>query len=127
MTLIKHGLSIGIQRTGKQFYLSLSVSGTLTHEDYKVITPMLESALKGVTEPLVNVYIDASELEGWELRAAWDDFKLGLSQGHKFKKVAVFGQQKWQEIGTKVAGWFISGDVKFFDQSNVAMAWLSKD
>ena len=127
MTDVKHGLSIGIQRTGEQFFLTLSVSGMLTHDDYKVVTPMIESALKGVNQPLVNVFIDASELKGWELRTAWDDLKLGYEQGHKFKKIAIYGYEKWQEIGAKVAEWFISGDVKFFDQSKAALAWLDEE
>jgi len=29
-----------------------------------------------------------TELQGWELRAAWDDFKIGLKHGGDFEKVA---------------------------------------
>ncbi len=70
MDIIRHGLSIGIEHIGTHFFLSLKAIGKLTHEDYETITPLIDSALEGVSEPVVNIYIDASELEGWELRAA---------------------------------------------------------
>ena len=78
MDIQRHGLSIGIEKSGSDFFLSLKAVGTLTHEDYETITPMIDSALDAVKEPHVNVFIDGTELDGWELRAAWDDFRIGL-------------------------------------------------
>ena len=81
---VTHGFSIGIERVGTEFYLSLKAVRTLTHEDYLKITPMIDSALGSVTDPKVKVFVDGSELEGWELRVAWDDLKLGLRHGGEF-------------------------------------------
>ncbi len=39
MNTARHGLSIGIERFGSDFFLSLKAVGKLTHEDYKRITP----------------------------------------------------------------------------------------
>ncbi|MBL4744155.1 MAG: STAS/SEC14 domain-containing protein [Cycloclasticus sp.] len=125
MTFEKHGLSIGIERVENNFFLKLKAIGTLTHEDYKVITPMIDSALAAVKDPEVNVLIDGTELEGWELRAAWDDFKLGLKHNNEFKKIAIYGNKHWQEITEKVGSWFLSGDVKYFDNSDDALLWLN--
>ena len=58
---------------------------------------MLDSALSAVKEPKVKVLIDGTELEGWELSAAWDDFKLGLKHGNEFENIAIFG--KARDIG----------------------------
>jgi len=127
MTLIRHGLSIGIERINNKFFLSLKAVGKLTHEDYLTITPMLDSALKGVKEPIVNAFIDARELEGWELRAAWDDFKLGLKHGREFNKIAILGNKTWQEYAAKLGSWFISGEIKFFEESSTAFNWLENE
>jgi len=126
MTLLKHGLSIGIERVNKNFFLSLKAIGKLTHEDYKVITPMIDAALGSVNDPKVNALIDTTELEGWELRAAWDDFKLGLTHGSQFDKIAVYGNRNWQKTSTKVSSWFISGDIEYFDNLQAALLWLNK-
>jgi len=124
MDIKRHGLSIGIERVGSKFFLSLKAVGKLTHEDYNTISPLIDSALEGVKDPKVTVFIDGSELEGWELRAAWDDFRLGLKHGNEFDKVAIFGNKKWQEYTSKFASWFVSGEVKYFDDSRKALGWL---
>jgi hypothetical protein len=126
MKIKKHGLSIGIERVNSTFFLSLKAVGTLTHADYKVITPMIDSALAEVKHPKVNMLIDGTEMEGWELRAAWDDFKLGLKHGNEFHKIAIYGNKNWQEITAKVGGWFISGEVKYFEQLEGALTWLEE-
>ena len=124
MSIDKHGLTVGIDRIDNRFYLSLKAVGKLTHEDYKVITPMIDSALNGIKEPKINALMDITELDGWELRAAWDDFKLGLQHGSEFEKIALYGNKKWQEVVAKVGSWFISGEVQYFENINDAMFWL---
>jgi len=52
---------------------------------------MIDSALAKVKAPKVKVLIDGTELEDWEPRAAWDDFKLGLKHGNEFVKIAIYG------------------------------------
>jgi hypothetical protein len=124
MKINRHGLYIGIESVGDEFFLSLKAIGKLTHRDYEKINPMIDSALQGVKDPKVKVFLDASELEGWELRAAWDDFKLGLKHGGEFEKIAIFGNKKWQEYSAKVGSWFISGEIKFFEDADEALSWL---
>ena len=126
MDTIAHGLSIGIENIGNEFFLTMKAVGKLTHEDYEIITPMIDSALGSVKDPKVKAIIDGTELEGWELRAAWDDFRIGLKHGNEFEKIAIYGNKNWQEISAKVGSWFISGEVKYFDRYEDALAWLHK-
>jgi hypothetical protein len=85
---------------------------------------MIESALLGVKQPKIKAIFDASQLDGWELRAAWDDFKLGLKHGSEFEKIAIYGNKRWQEMSAKIGSWFISGEVKYFEDYDEALAWL---
>ena len=126
MKIIRHGLSIGIEKMSSHFFLSLKATGRLTHEDYEIITPMIDSALEGIKEPVVDVYIDCSEFEGWELRAAWNDLKLGLKHGRNFNRIAIYGNKKWQEYASKIGSWFISGEVKYFESADEALTWLNE-
>ena len=125
MSFKKHGITIGIERVDQNIFMSMKAVGKLTHADYEIITPMLDSALDGVKEPKVKVLMDGTELEGWEVRAAWDDFKLGLKHGNEFSKIAIYGNKNWQEIAAKIGSWFISGEVKYFDNSDDALEWLN--
>jgi hypothetical protein len=124
MSIPRHGLSIGIERIDKEFFLSIKAIGKLTHEDYLTINPMIDSALNGVKNPKIKVLFDGTEMEGWELRAAWDDFKLGLKHGSEFEKVAIYGNRNWQEITAKIGAWFMSGEIKYFDNCDEAITWL---
>jgi hypothetical protein len=126
MTISRHGLSIGLERGGAEFYLTLTAIGTLTHADYEVITPLIDSALEGVKDPKIRAVIDARELEGWEARAAWDDFKLGLKHGNQFARAALVGNQRWQEMAAKLGSWFMSGDVQYFEDIDAAVAWVNE-
>ena len=126
MNIERHGLSIGIERVENQFYLSLKAIGTLTHEDYQIITPMIDAAVKEVKDPKIKALFDVTQMRGWELRAAWDDFKLGLSHGSEFEKIAIYGNKHWQEIIANIGSWFISGQVEYFEEYGQALAWLSE-
>ena len=84
-------MSIGMERVGSTYFMTLRVAGKLTHEDYQIITPTIESALSGVDVPEIHALIDGRELEGWELRASWDDFRLGVKHGKEFSKIAILG------------------------------------
>jgi hypothetical protein len=127
MSILRHGLAIGIERINNDFFLTLKATGKLTHEDYETITPMLDSALAEVKQPKIKALIDGSELEGWELRAAWDDFKLGLKHGRQFEKIAIVGNKNWQKMSAKLGSWFVSGDIEYFDNDDAAIMWLNEE
>ena len=124
--VLNHGMSIEIERINDNFLLSFTAVGKLTHEDYKMITPVIDSALEGVKEPNLNVYADISELDGWELRAAWDDFKIGLKYGFDFNKIAIYGDQSWLKYGVKISSWFTSGEIKQFLSKKEALDWIKQ-
>jgi len=122
----RHGLSLGMERVDNEFILTLKIYGKLTHEDYERIIPLVDSSLEGIINPKLNVLADISELEGWELQAAWDDLKLGLKYGSNFNKIAVYGTSAWIEYGTKISSWFINGEIKQFDDINEAIIWINE-
>ena len=119
-----HGISIGIERADNRFFLQFIVHGKLTHEDYQVITPLLDAALGSVKDAKVRALVDLTEFEGWELRAAWDDFRLGLKHNNEFEKIAICGNQKWLEAAAKVGNWFTSGEIRQFESRAAALEWL---
>lgn len=87
---------------------------------------MIDSALAGIEQPEIRALVDATELEGWEARAAWDDFKLGLKHGNEFVKIAIYGNKRWQDMAAKIGSWFISGEMKYFEDEDEAIEWLNE-
>ncbi len=122
----EHGVSIGISRVGEAFFLKLKIHGKLTHEDYAMMIPMIENALVGVKEPEIRVLVDARDFEGWELQAAWDDLKFGLRHNKEFSKLAFVGDKSWEKYSIKISNWFMSGDMRYFEDIEDAITWLNQ-
>ncbi len=122
----EHSISIGISHVDEAFFLKISVKGTLTHEDYEKMIPMVENALIGVEEPKIKVLVDAREFQGWDMRAAWDDFKFGLKHNKEFTKLAFVGSKEWEAYSIKISNWFMSGEMKYFEDIEQAMLWLNQ-
>lgn len=126
-TYTEHGISIGISRVNGYFFMKIKINGMLTHNDYQLMVPMLRNAIKDVKEPKVNVLVDGTEFSGFELRAAWDDFKFGIEFNNIFNKIAYIGTASWERYGVKIGSWFMNGDIKFFSSSEQAYEWLNKE
>ncbi|MDK2779637.1 MAG: STAS/SEC14 domain-containing protein [Pseudomonadota bacterium] len=124
MTDSRHGISIGLNRVGDDIFMVIKAVGKLTHDDYQMLTPMLDAAAKEVEHPQIRVLFDASEFDGWELHAAWDDFRLGLKHGSEFGRIALYGDHRWQAWAAKIGSWFIRGEMQSFTDYDSAMAWL---
>lgn len=119
-----HSITIGIERFQDTLYVTMKAVGKLTHADYQAFTPLLDGALSTITSPKVRLLLDASEFTGWELRAAWDDFKIGLKHGNEFEKIAIVGHANWQALLAMLGDWFISGEVTYFTDTAEAINWL---
>jgi universal stress protein A len=94
-------------------------SGKLTHEDYEDFRGRVEQMIR--EHGSVRVLLDLNDFHGWDLRAAWDDLKLGLQHPGRFDRCAILGDRKWEEWMTKLAKPFFR--VEYFDRSQREAAW----
>jgi len=120
----EHGIGIAIKREKKRLFIELTMLGKLTHEDYKIFVPMIDKALKEARGLETDLLVDMRPFKGWELEAAWDDMKFGLKHKDKFKKMAVIGNKKWEELSVRMMKPFSKGKIKFFKEREKALAWL---
>ena len=121
---ITENMAIDIVPNGAILDVTLKARGKLTHTDYSVMIPMLTQAITAMPNIKVNMLLDATEFEGWELEAAWDDFKFGMEFKDTFLKIAIVGTETWQEYMAKMGDWFMDGEVKFFYDLTEAKEWL---
>ncbi len=122
-----HGISIGLSRVNNTIFIHIRAFGTLDHNDYQYMVPTIEAALADVEHPQLDVLIDITELDGWTLHAAWDDFKFGLKHGRDFHKVAVICSERWQKGVVKVSDWFTPNEIASFDNQHDALVWLEDE
>ncbi|EDK26195.1 hypothetical protein VSWAT3_06911 [Vibrionales bacterium SWAT-3] len=124
MSIERHGISVGIERVSGETIIVFKAKGKLTHDDYQAMIPILKTTIKEIDSSALKMMVDISTLTGWGLRAAWDDFKLGLELNSKIDKIAICGDKSWQELASKVGSWFVSGDIKSFEDHDSAIDWL---
>ena len=121
---ITQNIAIDIVPNGAVLDVTLKAVGKLTHGDYEIMVPMLTQAITAMPNAKVNMLLDATEFEGWEAQAAWDDFKFGMEYKDIFLKIAIVGTKTWQEYAAKMGDWFMYGEVKFFYDLNEAKDWI---
>ena len=100
--------------------ICLKVSGKLTDADYKAFIPKIEDVIEEFGT--AKFYVDMLDLEGWEWRAAWDDFAFGIQHWSDFTKIAMVGNKQWEELSARVADKITKADVRYFEESQAAEA-----
>jgi universal stress protein A len=91
----------------------------LTHEDYEDFRTEIEEMIR--RHGSVRVLLDLKDFQGWDLRAAWDDLKLGLQHLRQFDRCAILGETSWEKWLTSLAKPLFR--VEFFDRNQREEAW----
>ncbi len=100
---------------------AFKATGKLTDADYKKFIPELESAIE--KQGALSVYLQLEDFHGWEPKAAWDDFKIGLKHGNDFRKIAIVGEKKWERWMATLGKAFTGGRIEFFNHEDAPKAW----
>ncbi len=107
--------------------LGYKMIGTITKDDYKVMTPEVEALIE--QEGSVNLLLDMTECK-WEKVTAWgSDLKFGKHTRKHVHKLAVVGHKKWQKWLTDIADPFYAQNARYFEEaeSDQAWSWLNED
>lgn len=105
--------------------VDVTASGTLTSEDYDRLVPDLER-LAAEHGPL-RIYIELSDFKGWTPPALWKDIRFDARHQDDMERIAVVGEERLEEWGTKLSKPFIKADMRFFssDEADEARHWLT--
>ena len=107
--------------TGSQNVVGLKVRGTLHDEDYRQFIPQVEQIL--TAQGRVRLFVEFEDFHGWDLHAAWDDFKFGISHQSDFERIALVGDRSWEKWMAALCKPFTRAKVRYFDRSQVEEAW----
>ena len=107
--------------TGSAKVVGFRLSGKLHNEDYQSFVPKMEAIV--AAEGKVRLLAQFEDFHGWDLHAAWDDFKFGLRRFSDFERIAMVGDRKWEQWMASFCKPFTKAAVKYFDASEVDAAW----
>ena len=103
--------------------MEIEVRGTLDRDDYEQVIPQLEEAAE---DGALRVILRLEEFQGWTPGALLEDLRFDIRHRNDFEKIAVVGEKKLEEWGTKVTKPFFSGEVEFFESLGAARAWMAE-
>ncbi len=107
--------------------LVVTLSGALVKEDYDQFNKWTDEILKNHDN--MRLLCLLHDFHGWgEVAAVWEDAKFGMKHRKDISKFAMVGDQKWEEWMAKVAGYFMPGQVQYFDESKKqsALDWIAE-
>ncbi len=107
--------------TGSPRVVSLKLCGKLHDEDYQQFEHTMETILTAGAK--VRLFVQYEDFPGWDMYAAWDDFKLNLACHSDVERIAVVGDHKWEKLMASFCEPFTSAQVKCFDRAEVDSAW----
>jgi SpoIIAA-like len=107
--------------------LEVSVSGKLTDQDYQMFVPEFDRLAK--QHGKIRVLFEMCQFHGWEAKAAWDDLKLGVKYYRDIERLAMVGENKWQQWMAAFCRPFTTAEIRYFDHSALAeaRAWIEGD
>jgi len=112
---------LNIKPINENQVVHVTVSGTVTKEDYEQLLPQLESLLQ--LHETVRFYVDLEGLSGFEAEALWEDIKFDAKHKDQYGKTAIVGDKRWEEWGTKISSFFLDAEMRFFYTAQSTQAW----
>lgn len=105
--------------------VDVTASGTLTSEDYDRLVPELER-LTAEYGPL-RIYIELRDFSGWTPPALWKDIRFDARHQHDMERIAVVGEKRLEDWGTKLSKPFLEADMRFFprEEAEEARRWVT--
>lgn len=101
--------------------VAFHVSGRLTHADYEAFLPRLEQLIR--ENGKLSVLLELIDFKGWDLSAAWDDFRFGTAHGDDFERIAIVGHGALQHWMAILAQPFTSASIRCFGEDQIGDAW----
>ena len=101
--------------------VGFKMSGKLHDEDYKKFVPLVDAEI--AKEGKINVLAQFHDFHGWDAKALWDDIKFSTTHCTKVERIALVGENKWQEWMAKVCKPFTMASIKYFAVGDVDKAW----
>lgn len=104
--------------------IEVKVSGKLTQEDYDKLIPAWQRVI--ASQGKMRLLLVMEDFHGWDLGAAWDDLRFGVTHASKVERIGLVGEQAWQKWLIKIGKVFSPDTVKYFDVSerDAAERWV---
>lgn len=105
--------------------LVIHVTGRLVKKDYVQLIPKFEQLVE--RHGKIRILFDMAHFLGWDDGAIWEDVKLGIEHFSNIERIALVGEEHWQQDIARFSKPFTRAKIRYFDHTNTATAhrWLT--
>lgn len=106
-------------------FVAIECTERLTKLDVDVIGALLESQIEEYHK--IALFVEMKDFHGWARGGLWADTKFDLKHHGDFTRIAIVGDQKWEEWMAVLSKPFTSAKVRYYEasQRDSAMNWAS--
>ena len=117
-------MPIELKEDGGGKILILNWSGKIGREDYAHFIPEVERAIKAHGK--VRLLVRMHGFHGWTMRALWEDLKFVLRDFSHIERLALIGDNRWEEEMALHCKPLTTSKERYFDESKAdeAAAWI---
>lgn len=101
--------------------VGIKVESKLNAEEYELLNAYLEQ-LRLEVGP-INFLCDMAEFPGMNCQALWEELIRHLRNIRECQRIAVVGDRRWLECGTKVFEPWLQTQLKYFSPDQIDEAW----
>jgi len=103
----------------------IHVSGKLLKEDYERLIPKFEQLIR--KHGKIRILFDMTDFQGWDAGAVWEDVKLGIEHFSDIERIAMVGEEHWEQDMATFCKPFTRAKVRYFEHTDVTKAhrWLA--
>ncbi|MCW5551389.1 MAG: STAS/SEC14 domain-containing protein [Verrucomicrobiae bacterium] len=106
--------------------LTVRIAGTLTHPELRAVQKSAAEILQ--RQGRMRILVLAEGFQGWARGGDWGDLSLQAESDPFIKKMAIVGEQKWEDLAVLFAAkGFRQFPVEYFPPAGLgeARAWLA--
>jgi hypothetical protein len=105
--------------------IEVDIYGKRGLAEYCTLVPEIEDSVDEAAR--VRILAKMHDFDGWDAGSLWETAKWDAAHYHHIERVAVVGEQTWQECATEFSKPFTTATVRYFtnEKLDAALRWLN--
>ncbi len=117
-------MAIAVESRQDGRVLVVRIAGKVQAADYTHFVPAIEEAVR--KHGKVDILVEMLDFHGWTAGAFWQDAKFDAKHFNDINRLAIVGDQKWEQWMATFCRPFTTATIKYFPVEELpeAKAWL---
>lgn len=102
--------------------VGVTLSDTLTEDDYEALVPYLENEFERHTT--TRLLFEMDDVDDWAPQEQWENLAFDIRHVRDLDRVALVGDDPWETWVEKLEFLFPTAELRTFEDQDEALKWL---